>query len=123
MPTIKPVVSAFFKRVPAVEGELKRFHREQALARYLQKRSKRAQAAPRLAKGQTRRTKKHESRQTIACNRPRVRGRFVKTEEPVIFVNGVSSSPTTAMDTSTMNNALATAATEFGRTVSDGGGL
>ena len=76
-----PGPSAFFREGSVAERAFKRFHREEARTRYLVKRRKRvaAEAAKGLRPG---RQKKHESRTRIAHNRPRVRGRFIKADDP-----------------------------------------
>eukprot|EP01043_Picozoa_sp_COSAG02_P060632 COSAG02_NODE_7964_length_2769_cov_1.170412_1_plen_132_part_10 len=70
--------SVFFREGSAAERALKRFNREAARTRYIAKRRKRL--AANAAKGlRPCRQNKQESRKRIAHNRPRVRGRFIKT--------------------------------------------
>lgn len=85
-PMLAPDPNVYFREGTAAERALKRFHREEALARYVAKRKKRigsaAESRPRSS-----RQKKHESRQAIAYSRPRVRGRFIKTGVSVNYGN------------------------------------
>lgn len=77
-----PDPSHFFREASAAERALTRFNRETALARYAEKRKKRIGVKAGLRRPPQ---KKQESRQVIACNRPRVRGRFIKTGAPVNY--------------------------------------
>lgn len=77
-----PDPSHFFREASAAERALTRFNRETALARYAEKRKKRIGVKAALRRPPQ---KKQESRQVIACNRPRVRGRFIKTGAPVNY--------------------------------------
>lgn len=77
-----PDPSHFFREASAAERALTRFNREVALARYAAKRKKRVGVKAELRRPPQ---KKQESRQVIACNRPRVRGRFIKTDAPVSY--------------------------------------
>ena len=61
-----PATTAFWRDVSPAERAIKRFKREQALTRYLQKRAKKQSNKPArsVVSGQSRRTKKQESRQS-----------------------------------------------------------
>ena len=83
-PMLGPDPAVFFREASAPERALRRFNREKALSRYLEKRTRRAGSQP-MKKKRPGRQWKHQCRQVIASNRPRVRGRFVRTDAPVSY--------------------------------------